>query len=181
MTAAPDVSALRMLRQALAHRPTRRILLFGWLVPACAIAPEALAAPYATHIGQPARAAGFLLMGIPIGTVAADVGLTGSELPEQINGNAPLLARLEEIRRILGGTRGARDVERSFGGIRITVGKFTSPLKNNVSGLGIAPNIVVIDTANYTALHAAINEVRILLGKPAVMPMSPDMMMNPMQ
>jgi hypothetical protein len=61
------------LRQALSHRPTRRVLLFGWLVPACAIAPEALAAPYATHIGQPARAAGFLLMGIPIGAVAADV------------------------------------------------------------------------------------------------------------
>ena len=65
--------SLAGLRQALAHRPTRRILLFGWLVPACAIAPEAMAAPYATHIGQPARVAGFLLMGIPIGTVAADI------------------------------------------------------------------------------------------------------------
>lgn len=72
-------------------------------------------------------------------------------------------------------------LERSFGGIRITVGKFTSPLKNNIGGVGITPNIVVIDTANYTALNAAINEVRILLGKPAAMPMSPDMMMNPMQ
>jgi hypothetical protein len=61
------------LRGALAHRPTRRILLFLWLVPACAVAPEALAAPYATHIGQPARAAGFLLMGIPAGTVVADI------------------------------------------------------------------------------------------------------------
>jgi predicted MFS family arabinose efflux permease len=65
--------SLAGLRHALADPPTRRILLFGWLVPACAIAPEALAAPYATHIGQPVRAAGFLLMGIPIGTVAADV------------------------------------------------------------------------------------------------------------
>src|SRR6202012_1935588 len=54
-------------------RPTRRILLFGWLVPACEVGPEALAAPYATYIGQPARVAGFLLMGIPIGTVAAIV------------------------------------------------------------------------------------------------------------
>jgi predicted MFS family arabinose efflux permease len=61
------------LRQVLAHRPTRRILLFSWLVPACSVAPEALAAPYATHIGLPARAAGFLLMGIPAGTVVADV------------------------------------------------------------------------------------------------------------
>ncbi len=65
--------SLAGLREVLAHRPTRRILLFSWLVPACAVAPEALAAPYATHIGQPARAAGFLLMGIPAGTVAADV------------------------------------------------------------------------------------------------------------
>jgi predicted MFS family arabinose efflux permease len=65
--------SLAGLRGALAHRLTRRILLFSWLVPACAVAPEALAAPYATHIGQPARAAGFLLMGIPIGTIAADV------------------------------------------------------------------------------------------------------------
>jgi MFS family permease len=60
-------------RRTLAHREIRRILLFGWLVAACAIAPEALAAPYAAYIGQPARAAGFLLMGIPAGTVVADV------------------------------------------------------------------------------------------------------------
>ena len=65
--------SLTGLRKVLAHRPLRRILLFSWLVPACMVAPEALAAPYAAHIGQPARAAGFLLMGIPIGTVAADV------------------------------------------------------------------------------------------------------------
>ena len=65
--------SLAGLRGALAHRPTRRVLLFTWLAPACAIAPESLAAPYATHIGQPARAAGLLLMGIPIGTIAADV------------------------------------------------------------------------------------------------------------
>jgi hypothetical protein len=65
--------SLAGLRAVLAHRPTRRILLFSWLVPACAVAPEALAAPYATHIGQPVRVAGFLLMGIPAGTVAADV------------------------------------------------------------------------------------------------------------
>jgi len=60
-------------RAALAHRATRRTLLFGWLVAACSVAPEALAAPYATHIGEPARVAGYLLMGLPAGTVAADV------------------------------------------------------------------------------------------------------------
>lgn len=65
--------SLAGVRGALAHRQTRRILLFSWLVAACGVAPEALAAPYATHIGQPTRAAGFLLMGIPAGTVVADV------------------------------------------------------------------------------------------------------------
>jgi Transmembrane secretion effector len=65
--------SLAGLRAALAHRATRRVLLFSWLVPACAVAPEALAAPYAAHIGQPARIAGFLLTAIPVGTIIADV------------------------------------------------------------------------------------------------------------
>ncbi|HEY0718667.1 MAG TPA: MFS transporter [Streptosporangiaceae bacterium] len=65
--------SLTGLSAALADRATRRVLLFGWLVPACAVAPEALAAPYAAHIGQPSRVAGFLLMGIPAGIVVADV------------------------------------------------------------------------------------------------------------
>jgi predicted MFS family arabinose efflux permease len=65
--------SLAGLRAVLGHRQIRRILLFSWLVPACAVAPEALAVPYVTHIGLPARAAGFLLMAIPAGTVAADI------------------------------------------------------------------------------------------------------------
>ena len=65
--------SLNGLRASLAHPATRRILVFGWLLPACEVAPEALAAPYARFIGQPARAAGFLLMSLPIGTVLADV------------------------------------------------------------------------------------------------------------
>jgi predicted MFS family arabinose efflux permease len=65
--------SLSGIRAVLGHRQTRRILLFGWLIPACAVAPEALAAPYATHIGQAARAAGFLLMAIPAGTIAANI------------------------------------------------------------------------------------------------------------
>jgi hypothetical protein len=64
---------LARTRAVLAHRPIRRILLFAWLVPACAVAPEALAAPYASHIGQPGRAVGVLLMGIPVGAVLADL------------------------------------------------------------------------------------------------------------
>jgi predicted MFS family arabinose efflux permease len=65
--------SLAGLRRVFAHGPTRRILLFSWLVPACAVAPEALVTPYAAHIGQPTRAAGFLLMGMPLGAVAADI------------------------------------------------------------------------------------------------------------
>jgi MFS family permease len=65
--------SLRGIRRVLAHRQVRRLLLFSWLVPACAVAPEALAAPYASHIGQPVRVTGFLLMGIPAGTVLADL------------------------------------------------------------------------------------------------------------
>ena len=65
--------SLRGIRRVLGYRPLRRLLLFGWLVPACAVAPEALAAPYASHIGQPVRVTGFLLMGIPVGTVVADL------------------------------------------------------------------------------------------------------------
>jgi MFS family permease len=64
--------SLAGLRAVLHHRPTRRILLFAWAVPVCEIAPEALATPYATHIGQPARVAGFLMAGMPVGIVLAD-------------------------------------------------------------------------------------------------------------
>jgi predicted MFS family arabinose efflux permease len=65
--------SLRGIRRVLAHRRIRRLLLFSWLVPACAVAPEALAAPYASHIGEPVRVVGYLLMAIPAGTVLADL------------------------------------------------------------------------------------------------------------
>ncbi len=65
--------SLRGIRGVLAHRRIRRLLLFSWLVPACAVAPEALAAPYASHIGAPVRVVGYLLMAIPAGTVLADL------------------------------------------------------------------------------------------------------------
>src|SRR5260221_5554158 len=86
--------SLAGLREVLSHRPTRRVLLFYWLVPACAVAPEALAATYAANIGQPARAAVFLLMGIPAGTVVADVlaaRLLSSRLQQRIIVPAGLL------------------------------------------------------------------------------------------
>ena len=85
--------SLAGLRAVLAHRQIRRILLFSWLVPACAVAPEALAAPYVTAIGLPTRAAGFLLMGIPAGTVAAGV-IAARLLPTRLQRRAVVPAGL---------------------------------------------------------------------------------------
>jgi hypothetical protein len=85
--------SLAGLRSALAHRPTRRVLLFSWLVPACGVAPEALAAPYAVHIGQPPRAAGLLLIAIPAGTVVADA-LAARLLPSRLQRSIILPAGL---------------------------------------------------------------------------------------
>ena len=63
-------------------------------------------------------------------------------------------------------------LDRSAGGIRITVAKFTSPLKSTVGGVGVVPHEVVPDNQN--ALFPALNELRGLLGK---MPM-PSMVMG---
>ena len=87
--------SLAGIRSVFGHRTVRRMLLFSWLVPACAVAPEALAAPYASHIGQPARVAGFLLMGIPAGTVLADLivaRLFSSRLQRRIVGLAAVVS-----------------------------------------------------------------------------------------
>ena len=52
------------------------------------------------------------------------------------------------------------------GGIRLTVAKFLSPLKHTVSGAGILPNVLVLESQNGETLAAALGEVRVLLGKP---------------
>lgn len=65
--------SLAGVRAVLTHPRLRRVLWFSWLVPACSVAPEALATPYVTHIGQPVHTAGYLLCGLPIGTLTADL------------------------------------------------------------------------------------------------------------
>lgn len=65
--------SLAGLHAVLSHPQLRRVLWFSWLIPACAVAPEALATPYVTQIGQPAHTAGYLLCGLPIGTLTADL------------------------------------------------------------------------------------------------------------
>ena len=47
--------SLAGMSAVLADRRIRRVLLLGWLVPTCAVAPEALAAPYVAHLGLSAR------------------------------------------------------------------------------------------------------------------------------
>jgi len=65
--------SMRNLREVFALPRLRRAMLLEWLLPTCAVAPEALAAPYVAHLGLPAQAVGFWLTAIPIGTVIADV------------------------------------------------------------------------------------------------------------
>ena len=43
--------SLAGMSAVLADRRIRRVLLLGWLVPTCAVAPEALAAPYVADLG----------------------------------------------------------------------------------------------------------------------------------
>jgi hypothetical protein len=57
----------------LSDRRLRRVLLLGWLVPTCSVAPESLAAPYVAHIGLSADAAGWWLAAIPAGTIAGEL------------------------------------------------------------------------------------------------------------
>ena len=64
--------SLRGARQILALPELRRLLLFGWLAPLFAIAPEPLAAPYvAAHHGSP-QLVGWWLVALPAGLIAGD-------------------------------------------------------------------------------------------------------------
>jgi MFS family permease len=65
--------SLQGLRAVLGCAPLRRLLLLGWLVPTCAVAPEALAAPYVSSLGGRSALVGWWLMAIPAGVVAGDL------------------------------------------------------------------------------------------------------------
>jgi MFS family permease len=73
----PDSSlvsdSLHGVRSVLAHRPTRRLVLLRWLIPTCALAPEAVAVPYVHAIGASRQALGIYLAAIPVGMVIADL------------------------------------------------------------------------------------------------------------
>jgi hypothetical protein len=65
--------SLHGARGVLGHAELRRLLLFGWLAPMFAVAPEALAAPYvADHHGSSTQV-GWWLIALPVGIIAGDV------------------------------------------------------------------------------------------------------------
>jgi predicted MFS family arabinose efflux permease len=75
--AAPTGNLLRDslagMSAVLANPRVRRVLLLGWLVPVCSVAPESLAAPYVAHLGLSGSAVGWWLAAIPAGTIAGEL------------------------------------------------------------------------------------------------------------
>lgn len=65
--------SLAGLKYIFAQPALRRLLLFGWLLPACTAAPEALAAPYVHAVSTSTGAVGLYLAGLPAGTALADL------------------------------------------------------------------------------------------------------------
>ena len=65
--------SLHGLHRVLADPTLRRLLLLNWLVPTCAVAPEALAAPYVSDLGGADSLVGWWLVAIPLGFVVGDV------------------------------------------------------------------------------------------------------------
>lgn len=65
--------SLAGFRSVLSTPSIRRLMLFGWLVATCSVAPEALAAPYVEGIGGSASLVGWWLVALPLGMALGDV------------------------------------------------------------------------------------------------------------
>ncbi|WP_432155816.1 MFS transporter [Streptomyces sp. bgisy153] len=65
--------SLRGARRVLADRRIRVLFLLFWIPPAFAVAPEALAAPYADTLGTGPAALGLLMCAMPVGTIAGEL------------------------------------------------------------------------------------------------------------
>lgn len=65
--------SLAGVRQVLALPRLRRVLVFSWLVPFIATAPEALAAPAVSQLHLPPSWVGWWLMSVPAGVITGDV------------------------------------------------------------------------------------------------------------
>ncbi|MBL3808388.1 MFS transporter [Streptomyces sp. BRB081] len=66
-------ASLSGVRQVLAVPGLRPLLLLTWLPPAFAVAPEALASPYADELGGGPAAVGLLLCAAPAGSVVGEL------------------------------------------------------------------------------------------------------------
>ncbi|WP_078621154.1 MFS transporter [Streptomyces aurantiacus] len=60
-------------REVLGNRRVRALLLLLWAPPMFAVAPEALAAPYAEQIGAGTAGVGLLMCAMPVGTITGEV------------------------------------------------------------------------------------------------------------
>jgi MFS family permease len=60
------------LREVMAVGPLRRILLFGWIVSALSVAPEALANPYAHEQGFGTAKLGLMMAALPLGCLLGE-------------------------------------------------------------------------------------------------------------
>ncbi|MEU6539438.1 MFS transporter [Streptomyces sp. NPDC047000] len=65
--------SLRGARLVLADRRVRVLLLLFWLPALFAVAPEALAAPYADDLGAGSTGLGLLMCALPLGTIAGEI------------------------------------------------------------------------------------------------------------
>ncbi|MGD1225061.1 MFS transporter [Streptomyces krungchingensis] len=65
--------SLRGTRLVLADRRVRALLLLFWVPPMFAVAPEALAAPYADGLGAGPAGLGLLMCALPVGTIAGEL------------------------------------------------------------------------------------------------------------
>ncbi|MEV4744190.1 MFS transporter [Streptomyces sp. NPDC049555] len=66
-------ASLSGVREVLAHRRVRALLLFFWLPSFFLVVPESLAAPYADVLGAGATGTGLLMCGMPVGAIAGEV------------------------------------------------------------------------------------------------------------
>ncbi|QDQ13742.1 MFS transporter [Streptomyces spectabilis] len=65
--------SLAGVRRVLGDRRLRALVLLLWAPPMFAVAPEALAAPYAEQIGVGSAGVGLLMCAMPIGTIAGEL------------------------------------------------------------------------------------------------------------
>lgn len=73
------VASLSGLRQLLADRRIRALLLLAWIPPMFVVVSEALLTPYAASLGTSSAGLGLLLCGMPIGAICS-IALAGALL-----------------------------------------------------------------------------------------------------